>query len=188
MRAALFDRNRQMHFDRRRSKAHFVIAGLIPQLPCHRRTAGRGIRRNLEFCLKLKLACKDRDALIAHRDFLRLWIGHALLLQRSVVPGQPQRNQKLVFRLVAVDVKSGQHRNIKTLHGSRPALDYQLIRRMNDKLILLGRTEERQEKTESEKKRSHPFRRASFESRWHIDLFQSVPHGGQMRTYPHDQS
>lgn len=188
MRGALFDRNRQMHFDRRWPKAHFVIACLITQLPCHGGTAGRCIRRGLKFRLQLKLACEHRDTLVAHRDLFGFRIRHALLFQWPVTPGQLYRNEKLVFRLVAVDVKSGQHRNNQTLHGSRAAFDCQLIRGMNDKLILLGRTEERREQTGSEKKGSHPFRRVSSESRWHIDLFQSVPRAGQMQICPHDQS
>ena len=62
-----------------------------------------------------EFARKDVERVGAHLHLLGRGIGDSLWLERPGVPAQLQGNEKLIFWLVAVDVKSGSDRNGKRL-------------------------------------------------------------------------
>lgn len=126
-----------MDFYRSRPETHFVITCLIAKLPHHDRVTHGRICRSLEICVDLKIASENRQELATHFDLFRFRIRHVLNFERSAGPGQFQRNEKFVFRLVAVDVKSRLHRDAQFFRYRRSALNSDLLRRLNGQSILL---------------------------------------------------
>jgi len=123
-------------------ETHLVVAGLIVQF------AGHGTRDRACGCgkpgLNGKRAREDYQVLSTHLNFFRLRVSDGLALERSFRPGKFERNQKLIFRLVAVHMKTWHHHYLNGLRYRRAALHADRIYRTDGQLILLRRQAKRQ--------------------------------------------
>lgn len=150
--AWLFNHHGQLHFYRGRPKTHIAAAGLITNLAHQRRRSGSGMSRRLKLSFHSERARENQQILTAHLRFFGLWIGHALDVQKSRRPSQLQRDDELIFGLVAVHVETRLHHNLQRLRSARSTFNRDRVRRPNANFILLGQAKrrERQKQREAE--------------------------------------
>lgn len=120
----LFNHGREMNIDGCRPETHIAVASLVAQFPGHRVLAWT---THIQADNKLRF---DRDRTSEYRQFLAvhiqvfgLWIRNGFYLQRSAIPSQFQRNEKLIAWLVAVDMKARQNHCFENKFGGFGALD-----------------------------------------------------------------
>ena len=87
-------------------QTHGVVASLVTQFAGERRGPRRGIGGDLEMRHDLEIAGEDRQRLLREAVLFRAGLreGEAGRLQRSGIPGEPQRNQVFIRGRIAVDV------------------------------------------------------------------------------------
>jgi len=95
--------------------------------------------------LDLKLTREYDEIIRPDFNFLRLRISDRFRLQGTDGPSQLERNQELIFRLIAIDMESGRDFNIEFLRDGSTALDDQLLGWRDGQLILLARAQACQE-------------------------------------------
>lgn len=92
----------------------------------------------LEFSLDIERTGKHSQPFAADLNLLRLGVTSGRRLERAATPGELQRNDELVFRLVAIHMKPGLHNNFERLEKSGAPFDGDWLGRPDRKLILLG--------------------------------------------------
>lgn len=96
--------------------------------------------------LDSKGPCEHRQNVVANLDIFRLRVSDCTGFERPARPGELKRNQKFVFRLIAIHVESRQDVNVQCFrHIARAALRGNLSGGINGQFILLGVRKERQE-------------------------------------------
>jgi len=140
----LFNDDRQMNSDCFGPEAHLVIAGLITQLPRHRRWSNRRLFRSLEAGLKIERAGENRERLRTYLDLFSLRIGDRLSRERTARPGKFQRDEELVSRLIVVNVEARQYSNLQGRRNSAAAFHRYLFGRPDRQFTLLREGTERQ--------------------------------------------
>jgi len=156
-----------MDIDRSRPEAHLVITGLESKFARHDRGAGSdGITRR-KMRLDCERASKDGQQVLADLNVFRLRIGDGSGLERSGLPCELEWNQKLIFRLVAVHVKTRKNVHVQGLRNTgRTSLNCNAAAGIDSQLILLCVRQERQkEAAKSAEQRLPACRRASSEFR-----------------------
>ncbi len=138
--AALFHNlNLLRNIQRLRRQTHRIIAGLIAQFAGESRGSGRGAGGRLKVRHDLEIAGEHRQWLFREAVFFhaRLREGEAGNLQRSGIPGEPQRNQVFVRGRIAVDVVT--RAQVQRQHGidHRAWLRNHLARRREVKDVAL---------------------------------------------------
>jgi len=127
-----------------RREAHRIVARLVAEFPGHRDGARRRVRWSFEFRDHHEIAAKDgnrlfRKAVLFH---FRLGVGHLHYLEWSSGPGNLQRDQVIVRRRVAVDVKAGAKLQREFRFPDPTGLRDKLLRRRDAQVINLGETEQ----------------------------------------------
>src|ERR1700733_9588890 len=105
--------NRNRHIDRFGSEAFPIVASLIMQLSREGIRSGARTARHLELRQDLEAAGENRYGLFGKWKLGRFgfWKGDVLAFERASVPCEPQGNQILVRRLIAVHVESLVYQN-----------------------------------------------------------------------------
>lgn len=135
-----------MDVDRSRPEAHLVITGLISKFARHDRGAGSGGIARRKMRLDSERAGKDGQHVLADFNVFGFRVSDGSRLKRSGLPSELKRNQKLIFRLVAVHVEARKDVHVQGLCStSRTALDANAAGGIDSQLILLGVRQERQE-------------------------------------------
>lgn len=133
-----FDHNGKRDVSSCRPKTHFAVAGLIAQSAGHSCGARSGPWKRFELCLYLERTGEYDEHLTSDFDVFGLRISSRDGFQRPAIPGELQRNQELIFGLVAVHVETGQNRNVRRFRNGSAALDSHGLTGLNDELVLLG--------------------------------------------------
>lgn len=134
----LFDRNRNGHVRGCRPETHVAVASLISQLPGNCAVPRRSVFASFELGLNLERTGEDAQHVCAYLDFFRLRVRDRDRLERPTCPGELQRNQILILRLVAIDVETREDGDSEVLAGGPAGFHSNRRRWCNDELILLG--------------------------------------------------
>lgn len=130
-RRTLLNGDGELHVQRSGALTRDVVARLIAKLAFEHRDAWRGLRRNKKLGLDSELAREDVERVGAHLHLFGRRISNGLRLERPRVPGQLQRDQKLIFRPVAVDMKPRGDSDSKRVRDGRSAFRRERLRRSN---------------------------------------------------------
>lgn len=133
----LFDGDGKLDFDRRGPEAHLVAASLITQFAGHGCRTGGGIGGRGEVRADVEGAGEDEKVFISYLNLFGLGEGETLRFERAINPGQFERDEVLVFRMIAVDVEARENFDLEVLDSRGAALDRDGARIAHRQLILL---------------------------------------------------
>ena len=103
---ALFNYGGEMHIDGCGPETHIAVASLVAQLSGDGLLAFARIQRHNKLRLNRNRAGENGQFLSVHIQVFGFRIRNGFYLQRSAIPSEFQRNEKLIPRLITVHVKA----------------------------------------------------------------------------------
>ena len=104
---SLLDDDWEAHFHGCGTETHLVVAGLVMKFTRDGRRQRRRLIARPELRLENQFAGKHRESIRSHLDLLRFRVRDRFGCYRTRSPCELERDQKLIFRLVAIHVKAG---------------------------------------------------------------------------------
>ncbi len=104
---SLLDDDRKAHFHGDGTETHLVVAGLVMKFADNGSGQSRRLVARPELRFENQVPRKHGERIGSDLDLLRFRVHDRLSRYRTGRPGELKRNQKFIFRLIAVDVKAG---------------------------------------------------------------------------------